>query len=110
MSVETTILLAYAITVVSETAIILVVQKPKNIWRWILGIVLINSLTHPIAIYFLHIQNAPYILVELSVFIFEAFWYNLAFQLGWKRSLAISAIANAFSILAGIGIRTLLSL
>ena len=108
MFIETAILLAYTVTVVSETAIILVIQKPKNIWWWILGIVLINSLTHPIVIYLLQIQKASYILVELSVCIVEAIWYNLAFQLGWKKSLTISVIANIFSILVGIGIRALI--
>ena len=110
MFIEKAILLAYAVTIVSETAIIIAIQKPNKLWQWILGIVLINSLTHPIAIYFLHIQNAPYIFVELGVFILEGIWYNLAFQVGWKKSFAISTIANIFSILVGIGIRFLFRL
>jgi len=110
MFIEKAILLAYAVTIISETAIIIAIQKPKELWQWIFGIILINSLTHPIAIYFLHIQNAPYIFVELGVLILEAIWYNLAFQVSWKKSFAISAVANIFSILVGIGIRFLFGL
>lgn len=107
---EKSILLAYIITLISEIVIILSIQKPKKIWQWVLVIVLINSFTHPIAIYFLHVQNVPYIVVELGVFIIESIWYKFVFHLSWKRSVVLSAIANLFSILVGIVIRFLLGL
>lgn len=107
---EKSILLAYVITVISETIIILLVQKPKNIWIWILSIFLINSFTHPIAIYLFHIQNVSYFIVEFGVIITELICYKLIFNLSWKRAFIISSIANIFSILAGFTIRLLLGL
>lgn len=107
MFIEHAILLAYAITIVSETIIILAIQRPKNVLQWILGIVLINSFTHPIAIYFLHIKNTSYALVEIGVLIVEALWYLLAFKLTWKRAFFLSLFANVFSIISGIAIRFL---
>lgn len=107
MFIEDAILLAYAITVISETIIILTIQQPKEVLWWIFGVFLINSLTHPFVIYFLHVENLSlsYIPVELGVFAVEAFWYRLAFSISWKRSLVISGVANTFSIFVGFGIR-----
>ncbi len=110
MYVEQAILYAYLITILSEIVIILLVERPKNILKWAIGIFLINSLTHPLAIYFLHVQNTSYLLVEVGVFIVEAVWYILAFQINWQRSFLLSGIANIFSILIGIGIRFFLDL
>jgi hypothetical protein len=107
MFIEQAILLAYAITIVSETIIILAIQRPKNVLQWIIGIVLINSLTHPIAIYFLHIQNTPYVPVEIGVLIVETLWYLIAFKITWKRAFYLSLFANIFSIISGIAIRFL---
>lgn len=104
------ILLAYAVTICSEIVLILALQRLKNVWRWLVGVVLINSFTHPIAIYLLHIQNANYVLVELGVLVLEAIWYKAAFQGGWKRSFTLSGVANISSILVGIGIRSLFGL
>lgn len=104
------IFFAYTITVISEIAIILVIQKPQKFWQWILGIFLINSFTHPIAIYLLHMQNINYILVELGVLVIEAIWYTLAFQVSWRRAFILSAAANIFSILVGSGARFLFDL
>lgn len=110
MPVENSILLSYAITIVSETAIILSLWRPPMFWRWTAAILLINSLTQPIAVYFILIQNAPYALVEGGVFIAEALWYRLALPAGWRRSLVISATANLFSIFAGALLRFLFRL
>lgn len=107
MFIEQAILLAYAVTIISETLFILAIQRPKNVLQWIIGIVLINSLTHPIAIYFLHVQNAPYVPVEIGVFIIEALWYLMAFEVTWKRAFCLSLFANIFSIISGIAIRFL---
>jgi len=110
MFIENAILLAYATTIISEITIILAIQHPREIWEWIVAIFLINSLTHPLAIYFLRVQNAPYILVEFGIFLIEMIWYKLAFNLNWKRSLIVSGIANVFSIFVGVGVRLLFGL
>lgn len=110
MFIESAILLAYAVTIVSEEVIILAIQQPSKIWQWIIAALLANSLTHPLAIYFLRVQNAPYILVELGVLIVEMLWYKLAFKLNWRRALIISGAANIFSIFSGFAIRLLFSL
>ena len=110
MFIENAILLAYATTVISEIAIILALQRPKEIWQWIIAIFLINSLTHPLVIYLLRVQNAPYIPVEFGACIVEMIWFRFAFKLSWKRSFIISGIANLFSIFTGIAVRLLLGL
>lgn len=107
MFIEYAIFLAYAVTIISETCIILVIQRPLKIWQWVFAIFLINSFTHPIAIYLLRIKNLPYIPVELGVFAIEFFWYWVALKISWKRSFILSGTANAFSILVGIGVRFL---
>lgn len=110
MFIEEAILLSYIITVFSETVIILFLQRPVKICQWILAIFLINSLTHPLTIYFINIQNTLYIPIEIGVFIVEMIWYKLAFKLKWKRSLIISGIANIFSILVGMSIKSVFGL
>jgi hypothetical protein len=110
MFIENAILLAYATTIISEIAIILAVQRPRKIWQWIIAIFLVNSLTHPLVVYFLRVQNAPYIPVEFGVFLTEMIWYKLAFNLNWKRSMIVSGTANMFSIFVGFGIRLLFGL
>jgi hypothetical protein len=110
MFIENAILLAYATTIISEIVIILAIQRPREIWQWVVAIFLINSLTHPLVIYFLRVQNAPYIPVEFGVFLIEMIWYKLAFNLNWKRSLVVSGIANVFSIFVGVGARLLFGL
>jgi len=70
MFIEDAILLAYAVTIVSETGIIIAIQKPKKLWQWILGIVLINSLTHPnCSIFFTHTKNLIYPRRAWSIYI-----------------------------------------
>lgn len=110
MFIEEAILLAFAITIISEVAIIIVIQRPTEIWQWILAIFLINSLTHPLVMYLLRVQKVPYVPVEFGIFIIEMVWYRLIFKLKWKRSLILSGIANIASILVGIGVRFLFSL
>jgi hypothetical protein len=110
MFFEKAILLAYCTTVVSETVVIVALQRAVNMWQWIIAILLINSLTHPLVIYFLYIQNTPYVLVELGAFVVEMFWYKLVFTLSWKRSALISGVANISSVFAGVIIRFLLGL
>jgi hypothetical protein len=110
MFIENAILLAFVTTIISEVVIILTIQHPKMIWRWIFAVLLINSLTHPLVIYFLRVQDAPYIPIELGVFLIEMIWYKLSFNLSWKRAIIISGIANIFSILTGVGIRLLIAL
>mgnify|MGYP001559929288 FL=1 len=110
MFIENAIFLAYATTIVSEITIILAIQRPREIWQWIVAIFLINSLTHPLVIYLLRVQGAPYVPVEFGTFLTEMIWYKLAFNLNWKRSMIVSGIANAFSIIVGVGIRLLFGL
>lgn len=110
MFVEVSILLAFAITIVSEITIIIAIQRPVKIWQWVTAILLVNSLTHPLVIYLLYVQDMPYIPVELGVFVFEMIWYGVAFKLNWRRSLVLSGTANLFSIFVGFGIRFLFNL
>ena len=110
MFIENAILLAYATTITSEIAIVLAIQRPKEILQWIVAIFLINSLTHPIIIYLLRVQNAPYIPVEFGIFLKEMIWYKFAFSLNWRRSLIVSGIANIFSIFVGVCVRLLFGL
>lgn len=110
MFFESAIILAYTVTIISETAITLFVARPKHIWQWILAVILVNSFTHPIALYLLHIQNAPYLLVEIGVCIVEALWYMAAFRKSAPQAILISFLANIFSILMGIALRLLLDL
>jgi len=110
MFIENAILLAYATTIISEVAIIIAIQRPKEIWQWIIAIFLINSLTHPLVIYSLRVRSAPYIPVEVGVFLIEMVLYKFVLDLNWKRSAIVSGIANAFSIFVGIGIRLLFGL
>jgi len=105
--IESSILISYAVTIISETAIILTIQRPKQIWQWIAGIILINSLTQPIAVYLILIWNISRIAVEFGVFAIEAIWYWLAFRISPRRALVISATANLVSIFTGFSIRLL---
>jgi hypothetical protein len=107
MSFEEVTLLAYIITIVSETVAILLIQKPKNILFWFFTVVLINSFTHPIVMYLLHIKDFFYVPVEAGVIIIEALWYFLAFKINWRRALILSLIANIASIFFGFAIRFL---
>jgi len=114
MLIEQAILQAYITTVVSEIIIIIIIilaiQRPKKIWQWILAIILINSITHPFAMYFLHVKMLPYFFVEFLVFLVEMLWYLLAFKTSWQKSFALSLTANMFSIVIGITIRFILGL
>jgi hypothetical protein len=105
---EQEILKAFFITQISELVIILLVQKPKNIIKWIIAIIAINALTHPIAIFLLHWLNYSFLYVELGVLITEMVCYKTIFSLSWKRSFIISLLANIFSITVGYLFRYLL--
>ncbi len=110
MFFESAILLAYVVTLVSETALVLAIVRLKKVGQSIIAIVLINSFTHPVALYLLHIQNAPYLLVEIGVCVVEALWYVVAFRKSAPQAILISFLANIFSILMGIALRLLLDL
>jgi hypothetical protein len=108
MSFVNVIFLAYLVTIVSETMVLLVWQRPRELWWWMTGIVLVNSFTHPIAIYLIQIKGASFFLVEIGVFITEAIWYKFAFSQNFKHALTLSAVANITSIATGILIRYVL--
>ncbi len=110
MFIEQTILLTYAVTILSETAIIFIIQRPQKLWQWVIGVFLVNSLTHPIVIYLLHIRNTPYVFVELGVIVIELILYRFLFKINWTRAGALSVIANLSSILVGVGVRFLVNL
>ncbi len=104
---EKIVFLAYLITIISEVFVILLIQKPKNVWRWIMVILLINSFTHPLVMYFLHIVNTPYILVETTVFTVETIFLKFLLEVNFKRAIILSLIANISSILVGLIIRSI---
>lgn len=98
-------LTAFAITVVSEAVVILAIQRPKNIWFWLVGIMLIHCLTHPLTIYAIHVQGLSYFLVEFWVLVVEAIWYFVVFKLTWRKAFVLSLCANIASILVGMIVR-----
>jgi hypothetical protein len=106
---EKIVLFAFLITILSEVFIILLIQKPRNFWNWILTIIFINSFTHPVVMYFLHVKNSSYFLAELGVFIIESILYKIILKLNWKKAILLSGIANIFSILLGLIIRLILT-
>ena len=102
MFVETAVLLAFSLTIASEVAVVALVQRPKEPWRWVAGVVLVNCFTHPLAIYFLLVGNANLVLVEMAVFVVEALFYRLMFGISWRRAALLSLLANAASLLLGV--------
>ena len=110
MSFSSVLFLAYVVTIVSETIAILILQKPKDVWQWMAGVILINSFTQPIAIYFIQIECNSFFLVEAGVFIVEASWYKIAFAQKWGRALVLSFVANIASIATGILVRHILGI
>lgn len=105
MTIEQEIFLAFIITLVTETTLILAIQKPGDWQKWIAWILLINCFTHPIVIYLLHFQNWPYLLVETGVFLAEAVWYKKFFSISPKRAMILSLLANIVSIFSGMVVR-----
>lgn len=110
MFIENAILLAYVTTIISETSIVLALQRPKEVSRWIIAILLINSFTHPFVSYLLQVQDASFVLVEFGVFTVEMLWYRAALNLSWRRSIIVSGLANVFSIFVGFVLRALFGL
>ncbi len=96
---------AFLITLIAEVLVILCSRKVSGWFGWLLAVILINSFTHPIVIYLLHVLGAPYVVVEFGVIIFEALWYSLAFSLSLRKSFVLSGVANLSSILAGVLVR-----
>ena len=102
------ILYTYLTTIISESVWLLWVEKPKRYVYYVCIIVLVNSCTHPFVLYFLHIKQYNYIIVECAVIVSESILYYLVFGGSKKYWLYMSAIANMVSIVTGIVIRGLL--
>lgn len=109
MFIDNAILLSYLTTICTEAVAVLIIQKFKNISKWLLSVILINSFTHPIAIYLLKFLNFNYFLTEFGVFIIELLFYHYVTKMWWKKAFVVSLLANTSSIVGGIIIRSVFS-
>ena len=104
---------AFALTVLSELLVapwFLPKREPR--WRRLGAVVVANCASHP-AVWFvfpeLGLSYMKWVLLaELWAFGSEVFVYRLVFpELGWRRAVAASALANAASVAAGLVARAL---
>ncbi len=103
-------LLAWVITVVSETVILTVLfrrfSKETNAGIVIIASIFASSLTLPYVWFvfpfvFLGHYFLGLILSELFAWLVEACFYRMSLRLAWKKALAFSLIANAVSYALG---------
>lgn len=107
---ENVIIQAYLTTIISEISVVcLFLNKKRKAHLVLIVSFLANTFTHPIVIYFYHIRNIPFLIVEIGAFIVEAIIYKYLLNLKWKEALLISLIANILSILIGIFIRAIIA-
>ncbi len=102
MSIDQVIISSFLITIATETAVILGIQKFKNVLKWSFYVILINNLTHPIAIYLIQFLNINYFVTEILVIVVESLFYKYICNIKWKTSIIFSLIANVLSVLSGI--------
>lgn len=108
MYIINSILLAFLVTLISETLVIILLFKPKQKLEWIGVIIAANCITHPLVILSLQVFDFPYLIVEIFAILIEALIYKLTLGLTWKKALFISLIANLVSILTGFVVRKIL--
>jgi len=102
MSIDQVIISSFLVTILTETGIILTIQKYKNIIKWSFFVVLINSLTQPVAIYMIQILDISYFVTEILVIVVETVFYKYICDIKWKTAIMYSLVANVLSILLGV--------
>lgn len=107
---ENVIIQAYLTTIISEVSVVyLFLHKKRKAHLILIVCFLANTFTHPLVIYFDHIQNISFLIVEIGAFVVEAIIYKYLLNLKWNEALMISLIANILSILIGIFIRAIIA-
>lgn len=102
MPFEISAIYSFLITVISEVVIVLGLFRIPNYKKQILVVILVNCITHPVALYFIHIKNYNLMLVELCVFLIEGFLYWYILNMSTKKSFQISFFANMGSFIIGM--------
>jgi len=106
MSFKDFVILSFLTTQFSEIVLINLILKFQKFFKTTFLIFLFNSFTHPIAIYLYIILGWKYFLVEGLVIFVESIFYDVFLNFSWKKSFLFSFLANIFSILTGLLIKT----
>lgn len=102
MPFENNVLYSFVITVTTEILIISLINLSRNNLKQILVIILVNCITHPLALYFVYIKKYGIPIVEICVFWVEGFLYIYLLNLTPKRAFIVSFLANIGSVVIGI--------
>jgi hypothetical protein len=108
---------AFLVTVGAEAlvAVPLLGRVERSRSRRVAALLLLNVASHP-AVWFVFPElgqgrwsySVTFLISEAWAVLLEAAGYQLIFpKLGWLRALAISALANGFSVAAGLALRAL---
>ena len=104
---------AFLLTLGVELAIATpLLPRSEKLWRRLGAVAFANVASHP-AVWFILPELFPshvsmQIGVEIWAFLSEVLIYKLVFvELEWRRSIAISALANGASLLIGLLLRAL---
>lgn len=98
--------IAFAVTLISETAVLFLLAK--NNFRAISASIFSNSITHPVAWYFVRSASLDCIVfavffAEIVIVLVEAGIYRLFFRLRGLNLLVWSLATNSASFLLGLG-------
>jgi hypothetical protein len=94
-------LAAFGLTILVECAVLALMQR-RDLRRVVLAAILVNACTEPMASLLYQYGVAPWLLIEVAVFLIETQLYRLILSVGWGRACVLSLLANAASALVGV--------
>jgi hypothetical protein len=90
-----------AVTLASESVVVLVMLWKKGLVKVLVAAVLVNLLSHPLGAYLYYVQGIPFWTVEVLVILLEAVAYRLVLTKHTSTALVVSIVANLTSIAVG---------
>lgn len=99
---ENSSLYSLIITIISELVVLVMIVRGKPLYVVIMYSLLVNSITHPLVFYFVHICNVPLLLAEIVVMSVEALMYRYLLNTKLLNACILSLCANMASIVVGI--------
>ncbi|MFT7620195.1 MAG: RsiW-degrading membrane proteinase PrsW (M82 family) [Planctomycetota bacterium] len=90
-------ILAFAVTVLVELLVALVVSKLAKVPMPWSELLILNLITHPLA-FVLMANNAEFAVVEIGVIVVEVVGYRLAGRLTWPQALSLGVLCNLVSL------------